>query len=612
MNSIPITIDFETFYSSAFTLSTMTTAEYVLSEWFEIIGVAVKVGNDPAEWFSGTHDEIWTWLKQFPFEEPGYTTVIQNSHFDGSILEWVLDIHPSRYFCTRMAARATVLPYTKKASLKVIAEYLGVGHKGSEVEDFKGFRRADFTPAQLARYGEYCKNDVELTHQIAEILGPKIAEDEHDLIHYTTTKFTRPVLHLDEDVITQRLAEVRAEKDAVLVRAGLDTPEALMSNDKFANALRLLGVEPPTKISPLTGKITYAFAKNDAEFKDLLDHEDSRVQALVAARLKHKSTQEETRLVKFQKQVWLGRPFAVPILYYGAHTGRFSGLDGLNLQNLPRGGALRKSLIAPPGYVVMAGDLSQIEARATAYFAKESKLLARWDAGDDVYKWFASSALYNKPEDQIAKEERFVAKTCILGMGYGVGAKKFHTVMKAAGIDMTEAEAKRTVNTYRNTFASIPRLWEHLDIAMQYMIDNKRYSISPIPVVFGNKFIGLPNGMRLVYPEMHNARVAGEFKERVTYMSHRGERSLWGGALLENIVQAVTRIVLTDAELFLARKGYPAALSVHDELVYVVREDLAEKFATVLERVLTRPVPFLPGLPIAAEVHYGPSYLECK
>jgi DNA polymerase len=87
---------------------------------------------------------------------------------------------------------------------------------------------------------------------------------------------------------------------------------------------------------------------------------------------------------------------------------------------------------------------------------------------------------------------------------------------------------------------------------------------------------------------------------------------LYGAKLLENIVQAVARIVLTDAELFLASKGYEAALSVHDELLFLVPDNQAEKFSTVLERVLTLPIPWMPHLPLEAEVAYGDTYYECK
>lgn len=608
MSDIPLTIDFETAYSAAYSLSKMTTAEYVLDPMFEIIGVAVKVGDAAAQWFSGSLAETKAWLQRFPFEQPGFVTVIQNSHFDGAIMEWILGIKPHRYFCTRMAARPILVPFTKSASLKNIVQYLGLGEKGTEVHSFIGRWRRNFTPEELAQYGSYCCNDAELTYQIYQYLEPQLPQREQQLIHFTTTKFTRPSIMLDPDVVRIRLAQVKQEKLEALHRAGLHTNEDLMSNPKFAEALLLMGVVPPTKISEATGKETWAFSKADPDFTDLLEHPNVSVQALVAARLKHKSTQEETRLERFQKQAMMNRPFAMPILYYGAHTGRFSGLDKLNLQNLPRGGELRRSLVAPPGYKLVAGDLSQVEARTTAYLAGQQDLLDRFEAGDDVYRWFASS-LYNVPAAQITKEQRFVAKTCVLGMGYGVGATKFHTVMRNAQVPMTLEEAKRTVNTYRSTFARIPNLWRDLETGLSYMTDEKAHLKLPrIPIVFGYQCLTLPNGMQLLYPNLRK----DDLNNTYVYDSHRGTRTLWGGALLENIVQALTRIILTDAELYLAERGYPAALSVHDELVYVLPDAKVATFETVLKKVLTRPVEWLPKLPLACEVASGSNYLECK
>jgi DNA polymerase len=609
MQSIPITIDFETAYSQTYSLSKMTTAEYVLSPYFEIIGVAVQLGDAPTQWFSGTEEETAQWLRQFPFEDPDYVTVIQNAHFDGAILEWRLDIHPARYFCTLMAARPLLVPYTKSASLKAIAAYLEIGQKGTEVQTFIGRWRRDFSPAELAQYGNYCKNDVELTRQIYDRLAPQLPPDEQMLIHLTTTKYTRPRIELDRELLLTRLAMVQQEKRDVLVRAQLENPDDLMSNDKFADALRSLGVEPPMKVSPTTGKLTLAFAKTDEEFKELLNHDDPLVQALVAARLKHKSTQEETRLERLIALEALNSPLAVPILYYGAHSGRFSGKDKINLQNLPRDGVLRKALRAPPGYVVLAGDLSQIEARVTAYLAGEDDLLKRFRAGEDVYRWFASSSLYHVPESAVDKQQRFVAKTSVLGMGFGIGGAKFHTVMRGAGIDMTERECKRVVQTYRQTFWRIPELWDKLDqtIAAMATVKHHRSELRRGSVLFGPKWVMLPNGMRLLYPEL---RQTGH--DEFCYDSHRGTRMLWGGSLLENIVQALARIILTSAELFLAERGYESVLSVHDELVYIVPEAKAEKFAIALEKVLSRPVSWAPGLPVACEVNWGPTYKDCK
>jgi DNA polymerase len=177
------------------------------------------------------------------------------------------------------------------------------------------------------------------------------------------------------------------------------------------------------KKSLATGRQTYAFSKTDEEFKALLEHPDTQVQALVAARLGVKSTIEETRTERFIG-IALRGPMPVPLRYYAAHTGRWGGDDKLNLQNLPRTSPLKKAILAPYGYVIIDSDSSQIEARTLAWLAGQDDLVEAFDRGEDVYRIMAS-AIYLKAIEDVTKDERFVGKTTILGAGYGMGAAKF-------------------------------------------------------------------------------------------------------------------------------------------------------------------------------------------
>ena len=600
-----ITIDWETFYSTEFSLSKVTVQQYVLSEYFEAIGVGVKLNDEPVQWFSSSHDEIREWLQQFPWNNA--VVIAHNAIFDGAVLEWQFDIHPARYHCTMQASRPLYVPWTPngKMSLATISDYLGLPPKGTEVIRALGLRRRDFSPQQLADYGDYCKHDTELAYTIYQGQKDQLPQMELDLIDATIKKYTRPKFELDLNILTQRLAEVRAEKEEVLSKALLIDNAVLMSNPQFAEALENLGVTPPTKISPTTGKTTFAFAKNDPEFKELLEHEDSRVQALVAARLKHKSTQEETRLVRFIQVEATRHAFAVPLLYYGAHTGRFSGLDKLNMQNLQRGGALRRALKAPPGYKVVTGDLSQIEARITATLAGQSALINAFRQGKDVYSMFATQVFGYEINKTDHPTERFVGKTCILGLGYQVGAEKLKTTLKAGGVEVTLEEAYRYVHTYRTTYKRIRQLWYTADSMIRYMSEGKTFELGPVKTIKDG--ILLPNGMRLVYPDIQQDSM-GQW----TYL-YRGKKAyLYGGKLIENIVQALARIVVSTAEVYLYRRGWLSNLQVHDELVYIILESLVEKFCKVLEAVLTRPVEWMLDLPVAAEVSYGDNYAEAK
>ena len=600
-----ITIDWETFYSQEFSLSKITTQQYVLSEFFEAIGIGVKLNSDPVQWYSDTPGGIALWLQQFPWDTS--TIIAHNAIFDAAILEWRFDIHPARYHCTMQASRPLYVPWTPrgKMSLATIAEYLGLPPKGDEVVRAIGMRRRDFHPDQLAAYGRYCKTDTELCYMIYQDQIQQLLPMELDLIDATVKKYVRPMFQLDRNILTQRLAEVRAEKEEILAKALLVDNAVLMSNPQFAAALEELGVAPPMKLSPRTGKMTFAFAKNDPEFKDLLEHEDSRVQALVAARLKHKSTQEETRLVRFLEVDDTDAPFAVPLLYYGAHTGRLSGLDKLNMQNLQRGGALRRALKAPPGYKVVAGDLSQIEARITACLAGQSLLINAFRAGKDVYSMFATQAFGYEVNKVNHPTERFVGKTCILGLGYQVGAEKLKATLKAGGVEVTLEEANRYVQTYRKTYSKIRNLWYTADTMIKYMAVGQTIELGPVKTIKNG--ILLPNGRRLNYPDLRR-----DSHGQWVYTYRGKETNLYGGKLIENIVQALAAIVVSTAEVYLYRRGWLSSLQVHDELVYLIPEALVEKFCKVLEKVLTRPVEWMPDLPVAAEVAYGDNYAEAK
>ena len=404
-----LTIDFESYYDKQFSLSKLTTEEYVRDERFQTIGVGVKRGDEPAVWFSGSDDETREFLGTFNWKES--LCLAHNSMFDAAILSWKYDIRPRGWLDTLSMARA-YHGVEVGGSLAKLSEYYELGEKGTEVVKALGKRREDFTAEDLAQYGEYCKNDVELTYKLFHCLADKFNKTEIKLIDLTLRMFFDPVLELDLGLLEQHLEEVKDKKDSLLLACKADK-ETLMSNEKFAQLLWSLGVEPPTKISPTTGRQTFAFAKTDDEFKALAEHEDERVQALVAARLGVKSTLEETRTQRFIDIAKRGS-LPVPLRYYAAHTGRWGGDDKLNLQNLPRKSMLKKAIMAPEGYVLINSDSSQIEARTLAWLSGQDDLVGAFERGEDVYKIMASK-IYSKPVEEINEDERFVGKTTILG-----------------------------------------------------------------------------------------------------------------------------------------------------------------------------------------------------
>lgn len=347
-----------------------------------------------------------------------------NTMFDGSVLAWTLQISPQKYLDTLCMARA-LHGVDAGGSLKVLAERYQIGVKGEEVIHAKGKRKADFTPEELARYGEYCINDVELTYKLFGCMAPRFPESELDLINLTLRMFIHPVFTVDENLLLERLDDVRAEKSELLSslkeKLGCNTEEEvrkkLASNKQFAELLKSFGVEPPIKESPTTGKPTFALAKNDEGFIALTEHEDPFIQQLCAVRLGTKSTIEESRIERF---IDIGkrnqRRLPIPLKYYGAHTGRWAGQDKVNFQNLPsrdkKKKTLKNAVVPHEGYVVINSDSSQIEARILAWLAGQTDVVDAFAQGRDVYSEFATK-VYGRPISKENPIERFVGKTCI-------------------------------------------------------------------------------------------------------------------------------------------------------------------------------------------------------
>ena len=99
-----ITLDFETYYDKKFSLTKLTTEEYIRSPQFETIGVGVKVNNKDTEWASGTHEQLKKFLDYYNWDNA--ILVAHNTMFDGAILKWIYDIQPRVYADTLCMARA--------------------------------------------------------------------------------------------------------------------------------------------------------------------------------------------------------------------------------------------------------------------------------------------------------------------------------------------------------------------------------------------------------------------------------------------------------------------------------------------------------------------------
>ncbi len=613
-----ITLDFETYYSKEFSLTKFTTEEYIRDKQFEVIGVAVKVNDDETEWFSGTHEETKAWLHQFDWEHSAL--LCHNTLFDGAILAWIFGINPALYLDTLCMARA-IHGVDAGGSLAALVKRYNLGEKGTEVVNALGKKRLDFDSGDLDRYAGYCRNDVDLTYRLFNQLAAKFPGEELELIDMTLRMFIHPTLMIDDGLLSDRLDEVREEKNKLLsglkevlkVETEEEVRKKLCSNKQFAKVLEEHGIKPPTKTSPTTGKETFAFAKNDEGFIALTEHEDPVIQQLCAVRLGTKSTLEESRIERFIRIRGRNRGrLPIPLKYYGAHTGRWSGMDSVNLQNLPsrdkRKKTLKNSVVAPPDHVVINSDSSQIEARVLAWLAGQTDVVEQFRRGEDVYSIFASK-VYGREISKKDPIERFVGKTCVLGLGYGTGALKLRHTLKTQppGADLTEEECKRIVSVYRTENDKIPDLWKECDRALNAMMKgvDESFSLGHGGALWiTSDGIELPNHLHIRY---NNLRLE---EDKVTYDSRKGAVSIWGGAMVENVVQALARIIVGQ-QMLKIREKYRPVLTVHDAAVIVVPKVEVEEALDFVTKVMSTPPDWCPDLPVACEAKWGESYGSC-
>lgn len=601
----------------------MTTEQYIRDPQFEVIGVAVKVNDGETEWFSGTMQETKKFLQKFDWASS--VAVAHNAVFDLAILNWHFDLRPKKIVDTLSMARA-IHGTEVGGSLDALVTHYGLGTKGNEVINALGKRRIDFSDEELSRYAGYCINDVELTYKLFCALAPGFPVVELNLIDLTIRMFSEPVLQLDVGVLSEHLLQVQEKKSKLMSNIEVDKDQ-LMSNPQLAEVLRSYGVEPPMKVSPTTGKQTYAFAKSDEGFKALLEHDSLAVQALVAARLGVKSTLEETRTQRFIDIAARGT-LPIPLRYYAAHTGRWGGDGQVNLQNLPRKSPLKKSIVAPQGYMMIDSDSSQIEARTLAWLAGQEDLVEFFDKNNaeiaagvpkkemqyDPYKIMAAQ-IYGVPVNQITDPQRFVGKTTILGAGYGMGAAKFRAQLKTFDVDLPEEECQRIISVYRETYPMIPLLWKQAGDALRAVMGGSTAPLGRpgVLVVEGTKGIRLPNGLYIKYPNLRRW-VNDMGKEELVYDTKKGRavipNRIYGGKAVENLCQALARIAIGEQMLLIAKK-YKVVMTVHDAIACIVPVHEVETAREFVEMAMRIRPKWAPELPLNCESGAGRSYGEC-
>ena len=597
-----VTIDFETYWGQGYSLKAkgMNMSEYIRDERFAVHMMALKIDDGITKIVRP--EDIPAALAEIDWATSAL--LCHNTAFDGFILSQRYDVVPSYYYDTLSMARGQ-FSVNFNLDLDSVAQYCGFEGKIKDV--LKQTKDVlDLPPALWGKLAGYCANDNDQTYKIFQYMLPTYPPDELDLIDITIRMFCEPVLRVDLPRVQAALEAEVGKKVGAILKAGVLAAD-LMSNQKFAQLLIDKGIAVPKKISPTTRKWAPAFAKNDRGFRALT--RDPKARELVEARLAVKSTIGETRAGRLLK---VGDE-ALPIMlnYCGAHTTRWSAGNKMNMQNLPRGGELRKSILAPEGHVIVVADSAQIEARVLAWLAEHNELLTQFLSGADVYKWMAAK-IYDKPVDQITKDERFIGKVLVLGLGFGMGPPKLQETLEkgalgAPPVIIPEWQAGIWVGTYREANAPIVKFWGEMKLLIARMAVDMGTSTLMPPLEIVHESIILPSGLALQYPDLKVTVDKNTNERGYTYLS-RGQRSrLYGGLLTENIVQALARCVVAEQMREIAKR-WRVVMMTHDEIVCVAPQKRAEECLADMINVMRTPPEWGLGIPLDAEGGWDTMY----
>ena len=635
-----VTIDFETRWAKAdYTLSKMTTEEYIRDPRFKAFGCCMhEYGSEKiTQWYS--YEELPRIFNSFDWENTA--VLAHNAQFDVAILEWVYNAHPVFIFDSLSMARA-LRGVEVGNSLMKLAQDFGLPPKGQAVHSTDGL--TELTPEIEQELADYCKHDVFLCEEIFSRLIQGYPAKELRLIDMTLKMFTHPTLLLDAPLLATAIKDEKEKREALLARLGVDDA-ALASNPKFAAILASMGCAVPYKTSKTTGKEALALAKNDALFQALLNGEREDVALLCEARLAVKSTTERTRAQRFLDISGRGT-LPVPLSYYGAKSGRWSASKGsaINMQNLKRGSFLRKAIMAPEGYQLVVGDLSQIEPRVLAWLSDYDEMLDIFRSGRDPYAQFGAR-MFNIPgmTKESHPELRQSAKSALLGCGYGLGWASFASQLLTGFLGAppmryeiafvrqlgaskefaeqflswrdTEAKlrdiphtcsikdlvfhaiaSKRIIDMYRSTAHPVVYFWG----ICSDLIDHSLYGGEEFVykcLTFRKGEIELPNGMKLLYPDL---RIEQDDKGRSQWVYGPDATKLYAGKVTNNVTQALARIVMTDGMLRVSQR-YPVVGTVHDELIALVADDEVDEAKTWVLAQMTMEPRYMPGIPLNAD-----------
>jgi len=646
-----VALEFKTYVDDQFSLRNLSIAEYVHDPRFAVHGLALRQPGGDAEWHQDVPGTLKKLQQRFGVDLAEVTVVGHHLHLGLYILNHRYGIRPKHFVDTMLLGRHVHGRNTGSeeplAVLRALACRYGLQEPGDD-DPLRGVKQPK--PLESAALANRAKSNVALIHRLFEKLMPKVDRPEIELpvMMHTVRLFTERSIRVDIDRIDMVAAAFRTRSVAASVAAGV-TNDQLACNATFHAELEQRLAVTERRIPHKNGKDgpIPATAKSDEQMTALAEDHDPRVAALAKARITTVEAEHHTARLDKLRRITRATHGDLPpcLVYYGAHTGRFAGGGGFNVQNLGRGGegaAVRGLLVPRAGHLFVIGDLAQIEARVTAWYAGQTAMLEAFADGRDLYAEFASEVFGTEvrkaaSDDDPATQQwltalRQVGKAAVLGLGFGMGAKRFKSTLEQDPTiaplfesgELTAQNCVGIVNTFRRRRPQIPQLWKDLEHAARTAAAYGEAEAA------GIRFRGegasivlqLPSRRHLRYQEVaidpvpRPRRYLGadgaehEFTPSEPALTYGQDKPLYGAKLCENIVQATARDLLVESILRLEGRRLPVVLHVHDEIVAELPEAEVEGGRQVFEEQMTQRPQWAPDLLVHAEVRTATSYGE--
>jgi len=577
-------LDYETYYDKRCSIRTLGPMGYFTHPDFDAYMLTVK-GTDGTEFIGHPKEFNWDLLI-------GNRAISHNAAFDetlylhGATEGWWPEVKPLEWHCTADLAAYVRLPRSLKGATN---KAFGIEVDKSTRDNMSGKRWENMTDEFREEVSRYAMVDAELCLRLWEEFSDQWPDHERE-ISILNRKISQGGIPIDTCLLKQQLEVVKEklfEAEAAIPWLG---NKPLLSRAAFDEECQKVGIEPPASL-----------AKTNPESQKWIDFNSRKHDWIEATQNWRRINALKKKIESFDVATMPDERYYGGFMYFGAHTGRFSGSGGnLNLQNLPReemfGANLRHLISTKEDKRLVVADLSQIEVRTLCWLAGDKQMLAEIEETEDIYEAFAIRfGRWAKEKGSLKQDPklRHKVKAMVLGCGYGAGKKRF-----AEMSGMTQKEADAAVDLYRASMETVTRLWQdyNSDIRGAYTLSDQS-----VPTPFT---VDLPSGRSLDYGLISADKVEGG---RLQYVAHfpKGAKmipiKLWGGFVAENASQALARDIFSDMLVRVNAAGHKIIMHVHDEIVVEADADKAETVLSELLDIMSTPPDWITDIPLAAD-----------